>query len=184
MGASIYCQPIQLDRLTHVVNCNIEHLNSFHWQPSYEGLDLKSRDHEWMPLASPAMVFDFDFYECDRNMECCELDIVFDIENSGVCNAIVFWFDLYLDEERTLSTSPFKNGIGPTWQQAVQFVVENRVCEGTQLRVKCKHDTYGVSFQVQITEDNGSAVDIQNVLFPSTRGSFICGCQLSDLKSL
>lgn len=149
MGASVFCQPIQLDRVFDVANCNVEHLNSFHWRSSYEGLPLKSTDHEWISLASPAMAFDFDFYDCDKNMECGDLDIVFDIEGSGVCNAIVFWFDLYLDEERTLSTSPYKNGIGPTWQQAVQFVDECRVCKGTQLRVKCSHDTYGIKFQVQ-----------------------------------
>lgn len=35
---------------------------------------------------------------------------------AGVCNAVAMWFQLHLDEEVSLSTSPYQDK-GPTWQQ-------------------------------------------------------------------
>ena len=44
---------------------------------------------------------------------------------------------------------------GATWQQAVQWVPERRVCPGNELSVTCKHDTYGVSFAACDGEPSG-----------------------------
>ena len=42
----------------------------------------------------------------------------FDVHTAGAANAVVFWFDLTLDEhlDGRLSTSPFQEE-GPSWQQ-------------------------------------------------------------------
>merc|ERR1712224_587242 len=58
---------------------------------------------------------------------------------------------LQLDEEEELSTSPYMSK-GRTWQQAVQFMEEIEVERGFTLPVVAKHDTYGISFEVNDME--------------------------------
>ncbi len=38
------------------------------------------------------------------------------LPQAGVFNAVAMWFELHLDEETQLSTSPYLDK-GPTWQQ-------------------------------------------------------------------
>ena len=52
------------------------------------------------------------------------------------------------DERRSLSTLPHDGTKGQTWQQAVQYVEEFEVRPGDRLPLVAKHDTYGVSFEV------------------------------------
>ena len=59
----------------------------------------------------------------------------------GVFNAIAFWFELRLDENNVLSTSPHDGTKGQTWQQAVQWV-------GDVLPLVASHDTYAITFAV------------------------------------
>jgi hypothetical protein len=65
-----------------------------------------------------------------------------------VFNAMAFWFDLQLDDEEELSTSPY-GAKGQTWQQAVQYFEEIKVDKGGVLPLLAKHDTYGITFQVK-----------------------------------
>eukprot|EP00894_Picocystis_sp_ML_P005289 jgi/Pico_ML_1/55806/g1442.t1 len=69
------------------------------------------------------------------------------MSRTGTFNAIAFWFKLHLDEETALDTSPFGSK-GATWQQAVQFIEEVRVEEGDSVWLIAKHDSYGISFEV------------------------------------
>jgi hypothetical protein len=57
------------------------------------------------------------------------------------------WFNLHLDEEIMLSTSPYEDK-GPTWQQAVQYIKEVKVEEGDTLGIQAKHDTYSISYSL------------------------------------
>lgn len=59
------------------------------------------------------------------------------------------WFELELDEECTLSTSPHRSGKGPTWQQAVQWVQEERVAPGQTRVLIASHDTYSISYALE-----------------------------------
>lgn len=61
---------------------------------------------------------------------------------------MAFWFDLQLDDEEELSTSPY-GAKGQTWQQAVQYFEEIKVEKGGMLPLLAKHDTYGITFQVR-----------------------------------
>ena len=56
------------------------------------------------------------------------------INRSGTCNAICFWFDLWLDSETKLSNTPLVSQDNktppPSWMQAVQYVEEAAVTAG------------------------------------------------------
>ena len=42
---------------------------------------------------------------------------------------------------------------GLTWQQAVQYIEETHVWSGHHVNVTASHDTYGITFQLDQTED-------------------------------
>lgn len=67
-------------------------------------------------------------------------------------NAVAMWFELNLDEETSLSTSPYIDK-GPTWQQAVQWVPETRITPGDHLTLTAKHDTYSISYSLDDGEE-------------------------------
>lgn len=70
------------------------------------------------------------------------------------------WFELDLDEETMLSTSPHQAGKGPTWQQAVQWLPERPVRPGDRAGLTASHDTYAISFKHADTRaDAGDAGD-------------------------
>jgi hypothetical protein len=102
-----------------------------------------------MPLADPVRVFDFDFRDWEHNMQPAEAVLDVSFTQAGVCNAVAMWFEVHLDEESSLSTSPYRGDKGPTWQQAVQWVEELRVEPGTQLLLTARHDTYGISYSLK-----------------------------------
>lgn len=150
-GATVYAQPIQM-RTGSRLGLDFGMLNRWRWRPDYEGVDLRQRGCDWVPLAPPREIFAFDFYEREANMRPDRRLIEFTAERDGIANAIAFWFDLHLDADTTLSTSPHgAEGSGSTWQQSVQYIEELRVEEGAVLPVYASHDTFGVSFAVDGT---------------------------------
>ena len=61
----------------------------------------------WEPLGPPAQCMGFDFYDSVANMKPASSELLLPIIERGVCNAMAFWFELHLDEESSLSTSPY-----------------------------------------------------------------------------
>ena len=123
--------------------------NRWRWRPEYEGVDLDKRRRRWRPLAPPVEAFRFDFANVTPETLRPETrELVARVDARGTCNAVAFWFELRLDERRSLSTSPHDGTKGQTWQQAVQYVEEFEVRPGDRLLLVAKHDTYGVSFEV------------------------------------
>ncbi len=143
--AEVYAQPIQL-RIESIKGLDVQQANRWRWRSDYEGIDL-GRDNSWVPLADPIKVFSFDFYDIERCALENENNLSFEIDREGTCNAIAMWFNLHLDEEIMLSTSPYEDK-GPTWQQAVQYIKEVKVEEGDTLGIQAKHDTYSISFSL------------------------------------
>ena len=142
----VYCIPISI-RKSVVKDFDFQHLNRYNWRPDYVGVELESCTKDWKALAKPIEVFSFDFYQSEENMVPTSKQFEFEIEEEGVVNAFAFWFDLQLDEENELSTSPF-SGKGKTWQQAVQYIEEVNVVKNAKLPITAKHDSYGISFEI------------------------------------
>lgn len=146
MAATVYAQPLEM-RISDVSGLDFQQANRWRWRPDYEGMELERCKDAWFPLAEPSPVFDFDFYDIEGCMQNHEKRFEATMSRSGTFNAVAFWFKLYLDEETVLDTSPYGNK-GATWQQAIQFFEEVRVEEGDSLWLIAKHDSYGISFEV------------------------------------
>ena len=159
--ATVYAQPLEM-RLTSAVGIDVSQANRWRWRPDYEGVELVHCRDAWTPLADPVEVFSFDFYEVERSMQPEEAVLDFKISKDGVVNAVAMWFDLHLDEENTLSTSPYAEK-GPTWQQAVQWMPEVRVNEGEQMLITARHDTFSISYafsSTQVVDERSTGVQL------------------------
>jgi len=148
--ATVYAQPIEM-RVATAAGFDISQANRWRWRSDYEGIELARCKNEWKPLGNPQKVFSFDFYDVEKSMKPEETVLNFEISENGVVNAIAMWFDLHLDEENSLSTSPYFEK-GPTWQQAVQWLPEIRVKPGEQLPVIARHDTFSISYEISEKE--------------------------------
>jgi len=148
--ATVYAQPIEM-RVATAAGFDISQANRWRWRSDYEGIELARRKNEWKALGNPQKVFSFDFYDVETSMKPEETVLNFEISENGVVNAIAMWFDLHLDEESSLSTSPYAEK-GPTWQQAVQWMPEVRVKPGEQLAVIARHDTFSISYEISEKE--------------------------------
>lgn len=164
--AEIYAQPIQM-RLDQVEGFDVQQANRWKWRPDYEGVELGKKKSSWVPLAPPLKVFSFDFYDLEQCITQNESHLSFEVQQSGVCNAIAMWFRLHLDEETSLSTSPYQDK-GPTWQQAVQYIEEVKCNEGETIEILAKHDTYSISYshaQATDWERKRTSVPLQDQLW-------------------
>ena len=139
---------------------DFSHANRWRWREEYEGVDLESDANKgkWRALSAPFPAFAFDFYDVSPETLAPEESRVRPkITAEGTCNAVAFWFELDLGvdangETITLSTSPYDGTKGQTWQQAVQYLEEFIVKPGDEAPLVAKHDTYGVSFEVDDTD--------------------------------
>ncbi|KFM25022.1 Protein arginine N-methyltransferase 7 [Auxenochlorella protothecoides] len=147
-SARVFAQPIQM-RLESAAGFDVSQANRWRWRPDYEGVDLEECRNDWVALADPVEVFAFDFSASLENMRPASAPHELLFTEAGVVNAVATWFELELDEECTLSTSPHRSGKGPTWQQAVQWVREERVAPGQTRVLIASHDTYSISYALE-----------------------------------
>ncbi|MCP5004080.1 MAG: hypothetical protein GY941_09080, partial [Planctomycetes bacterium] len=73
------------------------------------------------PLTKPFEAFNFNFY--DRNFQPDLKHFYVPAITDGICNAIVFWYHLILDEETVISTAPESDITA--WDQAVIFLEQD-----------------------------------------------------------
>ena len=152
-SATVFAQPIEYRIST--VTCGdlgafeMKQSNRWRWRDTYEGHNLERCKGDWRPLGEPFRVFDFDFAQIGPETLTpghVAKDVA--VTAPGVFNAIAFWFELRLDENNVLSTSPHDGTKGQTWQQAVQWVEEMSVQVGDVLPLVASHDTYAITFAV------------------------------------
>ncbi|KAK9863045.1 hypothetical protein WJX84_000363 [Apatococcus fuscideae] len=178
-AATIFCQPIQM-RTGKVRGLDFEQANVWRWRADYEGVDLPQQRDSWLPLGKPQQVMGFDFYEAQANMEPLQVPMELPVDVAGICNAIAFWFELHLDNETTLTTSPYSDK-GGTWQQAVQWLGERQVEAGDMLRVTASHDTYSISFAPSSAEEQGLNREQPEGACSGTSSAMHTGVPLKDV---
>ena len=148
-GAAVFVQPVQLDRAESIHGLDITTLNAYRWQPDYESVCLSSaHGHDCKPLANPARAFGFDFYDIASCFENMSTVMHLKATGGGILNAVLFWFELYLDDDVTLATDPKRSETGGTWSPAVQWLKEICVEKGDLLQITATHDTHGFTFKV------------------------------------
>ncbi len=97
--------------------------------------------HRW--LSDPFEVFSYDFTR-DLPLEQKSL-LKIRATHSGTCHAVVFWFQLHLDQRISLETKP---GRGGHWAQAVQALPKPiSLGKGHKLVLLVEQHSRGVSFE-------------------------------------
>lgn len=96
---------------------------------------------EYTPLTEPFEVFRFDFAKDTIVPE--QKRIIVRANRDGVAQCIIFWFDMHLDEEISISNEP---GSTTHWEQALQCLeTELPLRAGESLVIKAEHDCGAIS---------------------------------------
>jgi len=111
MAADLWCLPIQINN-QRVEGFKTSSYSAWDWQPDYKDMDLAACRDMWTPLAAPCKFLAIEFYSCDANMQPFDCQLGFDVTTDGSCNGMAFWFDLQLDEQSSISSSPFVRKLG------------------------------------------------------------------------
>lgn len=95
-------------------------------------------------LAEPFEVFRFDFTQGVIASDSKLISVP--VKREGVCHAILFWFDMQLDDDISISNRP---GSLTHWEQALQCLDRDvSVRAGATLTVCAEHDCSTISFKV------------------------------------
>lgn len=141
--ATIYALPIEL-RTTKVCGFDLSAFNCYRWSPAYEQISLD--DEPYKALTDPFACFCFDFSQPpDPENRIFELIV----KNSGVLNAIAFWFELSLNDSTKLCTGP-GTASSDSWQTAVQYLDNNKtaVRAGDLISVNAFHNCQQIGFEM------------------------------------
>lgn len=83
---------------------------SNHCRNAHDCSDALCR-HMWSALGPMTEALAFEFYEAVANMQPAEVALPGKAFADGICNAVVFWFTLHLDEETELHTGPYADKV-------------------------------------------------------------------------
>lgn len=139
-GAMVHGQLVELPRLRNVnpvagiAGFDLSAFDRFRNPASYRTITLANEQHRL--LSAPFQVADFDFSAppmTDRRRVA-----KIPITAAGEAYAVVFWFDLRMDDEISISSGP--QGTLSHWAQAVQFMDQGRaVSAGEELSLTMGH---------------------------------------------
>ena len=118
-AATIYCMGIEATTKP-VHGVRLSTFDKYRWDSTYEAVNAK--EFPFKALTEPIKVAEIFFdNENRRNMR--ETLLKLKVVRSGLLNAVMFWFDLHLDdtEENTISGS-FESEDEHHWGQAVQYL--------------------------------------------------------------
>jgi predicted RNA methylase len=108
---------------------------------NYIGYHLKKFNYR--PLSAPKPVFDFDFYNIPGDES---VELSFDIIEPGLVHAIVYWYELQMDDDTIISTAPNLPKLS-CWKQAVQVLDHpERLEHGDRLQIRAQHDAISIWF--------------------------------------
>jgi len=119
-GARVYAMCIESSeiyknhRVDTISGFDLSAFNQFS-SYDYSGYHLAKMDYK--ALSGIAPIFEFDFYKDSENES---VEIEFKVTESGTCHAVVYWYELQLDEETIISTAPHLPQLS-CWKQAVEL---------------------------------------------------------------
>ncbi len=139
-GATVYAALIELPRshsvypLTEISGFDLSPFSRFSGIREYQAVKLEGEPHRF--LSEPQPVWEVDFYnlpqECpDHSPRTWEFHIP--VTASGHAHAVVFWFDLHLDDVTSVSTKPGSEVF--CWGQAVQYQVNRPEVKAGETRL-------------------------------------------------
>lgn len=129
-------------RLQRVWDIDVELLNPYRFTREFINVDAARLPYR--ALSEPFDVFAFDFSHASPSPEVRPLCIPTIAE--GRAGAVLFWFDVQLDETCWLSNAPSAPK-ALHWKQGLQFLTEIAVQPNMQLSLMAKHDGSSLNFQ-------------------------------------
>jgi len=145
-AARIYAALIECKKLRHtrsiadIAGFDMSDFDVFR-KLEYSQVDLRSLDHRL--LSEPFVVgeYQFDSMSALGTQESRAVSVT----ETGTCDGVVFWFDLYLDEEISISTAP--SAALSHWGQALQMLPHPETLHsGEDFDLICRQDAAGISF--------------------------------------
>lgn len=129
-------------RVDHVLGIDVNLLNPYRFSASFINVDANRL--KYRPLSPAFEVFSFDF--ATATAAAAQTDLRIEANAAGTAGAVLFWFDLQLDDTRSLSNAP--DSPHPLhWKQGLQFLPEVAVRAGMQLPIVASHNGSSLKFQ-------------------------------------
>lgn len=150
MAARIRAMVVEY-RLDRVWDIDVNLLNPYRFSSAFINVDASRL--RYRALTEPVDVFSFDFATATPTAQESELRIP--AVADGIAGAILFWFDLQLDETLWISNAP-ANLAGASeplhWKQGLQFLPEVQVQGPMPLPLTARHDGSSLTFRWQQAE--------------------------------
>jgi hypothetical protein len=133
----------RVNPIKHVAGFDLSDFDIFR-SPGYKQLELNNVNHR--VLSNQIDVGGINFQK-DISVQISPAVLVVPT-NSGICHAIVFWFDLYLDSDTMISSRAEDQT--NHWKQAIQFFDKDYqfVC-GHPVNLKVLFNHTGISFRLE-----------------------------------
>jgi type III protein arginine methyltransferase len=131
-------------RLERIWEIDVNLLNPYAAAHGFINVDASKLAYR--ALTAPFDVFAFDFATASTAAQ----ESVPDLKASapGTASAVLFWFDLSLDEHDPISNDP-ASGSALHWKQGLQFLPEVQVSAGDDLPLVARHNGSALKFQWQ-----------------------------------
>jgi predicted RNA methylase len=129
-------------RLNRVLGVDVNLLNPFRFSPNFINVDANKLHYR--PLTEPFDVFAFDFSSATPAPE--EKEFTVPTIATGVAGAVLFWFDLQLDDINWISNHPETKH--PThWKQGLQFMTEVQIDREASFPLIAAHNGSSLVFK-------------------------------------
>jgi type II protein arginine methyltransferase len=149
IGATVYASLLDSEgvlKMNHVdqaVGFNVSGFNQLATNGAYP-VRLGSLSHRF--LCEPIEVCRFNFEQDALEKQRFEFPIV--VRETGVCHAVAFWFDLYLNETTTISNAP--GNTRTHWKQAIQCLPQPaEIQAGEQVQLAVNQDLTRFEFDLR-----------------------------------
>ena len=102
-AATMYCMGVEA-YTSEVRGFDLSAFNKYRWDKTYETMRMADTPHR--ALTRPKKCFEFFFDGSRGTRRGRESVLRLETIASGYMNAVVFWFDLHMDEHETITTAP------------------------------------------------------------------------------
>ncbi|KAL3131069.1 hypothetical protein ABBQ38_000384 [Trebouxia sp. C0009 RCD-2024] len=149
-SATVFAQAVEM-RTTDVCGLDMSAMNRHRWHPGHTA-GIAVADNAFIPLSEAMEVWHFDMLSPPEESHRKSLDVTF--TRDGKLNAVVFWYELRLTKDITLSTAPGTKGSGmQSLGPAVQYLAgELSVEQGMVVPLLASHNTVRMRFDIQEAE--------------------------------
>lgn len=145
-GARVYAMCIESSEIYK--NHRVDTISGFDLSPfnqfsswEYCGYHIEKSEHK--ALSNTASIFQFDFLKDTKDES---IEINFEVTQSGLCHAVVYWYELQLDKDTIISTAPYLPQLS-CWKQAVQLLQKPiSLTKGETFKLTAHHDNEAIWF--------------------------------------